>query len=107
MQEACKVRRALDQRWLALSTFALGIGRSGGRDAECSANCVVRTCVSSLHARRNDEVYHVPANRKSLYLRVCGSTKRDRNILHGARESRWLKDCGRPSVNPSMSGYGC
>src|SRR6195256_1312458 len=37
MQEACKAQRALDRRWLALSTFALGICRSGGRDAECSA----------------------------------------------------------------------
>jgi hypothetical protein len=47
MQEACEARRALDQRWLALSTFSSGICRSGGRDAKCSANCVVRTCFIS------------------------------------------------------------
>jgi hypothetical protein len=44
MQEACKARRALDQRWLALLTFALGICRSVGRDAECSDKCIVQTC---------------------------------------------------------------
>jgi hypothetical protein len=57
MQEACKAHD-LDQRWFALSTFALGISRSLGRDAECSANCVVRH-VSSLHMRRNGRPYHV------------------------------------------------
>src|ERR1700739_4605123 len=41
-----------------LSTFALGICRPLGRDAECSANCVARH-VSSLHTRRNGRPYRV------------------------------------------------
>ncbi len=55
MQEACKARRALDQRWLALSTFALGICRSIGRDAEFSANCVVRTCLISPYEKNRGD----------------------------------------------------
>jgi hypothetical protein len=50
MQEACKARRALDQRWLALSTFALGICRS--------ANCVVRPCFISPYEKKRPP-YHV------------------------------------------------
>ena len=85
MQEACKVRRALDRRRLAQSTFALGIGRSGGRDAECSANCVVRTCFISLYEKKRPTVSRTGELQKSV---SAGLPKRDRNVLHGARESR-------------------
>ena len=85
MQEACKVRRAPDQRSLALSTFALGICRSGGRDAECSANCVVRTCFISPYEKKRPKLSRTGERQKSV---SAGLPKRDRNVLHGARESR-------------------
>jgi hypothetical protein len=69
MQEACKAQRALDQRWLALSTFALGICRSGGRDAECLANCVVPTCFISPYEKKRPSISRT-GERQSLYLRV-------------------------------------
>src|SRR5271154_3224572 len=64
MQEACKARRAPEQSWLAQSTFALGICRSGDGDAECSANCEVRTYFIS-HTRRNNKAYRT-GERQSL-----------------------------------------
>ena len=94
MQEACKAQRALDQRWLELSTFALGICRSGGRDAECSANCVVPTCFISPYEKKRPTLSHSGERQKSV---SAGLPKRDRNVLHGAPESpltkgRWPSD---------------
>jgi hypothetical protein len=66
MLEACKARRALDQRWLALSTFALGICRSVGRDAECSANCVVRACFISPYEKKQPTLSRTGERQKSV-----------------------------------------
>ncbi len=85
MQEACKAQRALDRRWLALSTSALGICRSGGRDAECSANCVVRTYFISPNEKKRPKVSRTGERQKSV---SAGLPKRNRNVVHGAIEFR-------------------
>jgi hypothetical protein len=86
-------------RWLAPSTSAFGICRPEAEMPNAPPT-VQFAHVSSLHTRRNNEAYRCRRAANDLPKRDCGG-------LHGVGESRWLRDCGRASVTPSMSGYGC
>jgi hypothetical protein len=96
MQEACKALRALDQRWLALSTVALGICRSVGRDAECSANCVVRTCFISPYEKKRPTVSSTDA----VAPNSCRTGLDRRPAGCGQNRPCWIDPGFRPEPQP-------